>query len=408
MPILLMTILLSGLGFGLVLPSFLFFAENLGASPAIATTIIGMFAIGQFVATPFWGRMSDRFGRKPVLVISLAGQTLSYVLLAFTDSLLMMAAARLLTGLASGNLSVAMAYVTDVTPPEKRAGGMGMVGGAISLGFIIGPALGGLLGGTDAQSASLFLPGIVATAICGVTALAALLFLRESLPPERRSDAGDGPREGAFRAMGRVARRPVLAQLMLVGFMVYFGMALFETIFPLWSGARFGWGPREVGLVFTYLGFLIGIVQGLLVGRLVTRFGEGPLVAFGLACYPIGLLMMTEAPVWQLMMIGLTFTAGGGALFIATMNSLVSRQAAEQERGLVMGVFQSGSWMGRSIGPPVAGLLFGALGANSPLYTAAIVMLPALGLVFVIRARAARRRAAELAQAADKPDVAAQ
>jgi multidrug resistance protein len=393
MPILLTTILLSGLGFGLVLPSFLFFAENLGATPLVATTIIGTFAIGQFLATPIWGRLSDRFGRKPVLVISLIGQALSYAMLAFADNLWMMAVARSLNGLMSGNLSVAMAYVTDVTPMEKRAQGMGLVGGAISLGFIVGPALGGLLGGADAESATLFLPGIVATAVSLLTGVAGLIFLRESLPPEKRSHAGEGPKESGLQAARRVFRRPVLARMVIVGFTVYVGMALFETILPLWAGARFDWGPREVGFIFTYLGLLVGTVQGVLVGRLVPRFGEGPLVSFGLVCYPIGLLIMVFAPTWLVMMLGITFTAGGGALFITTMSSLVSHQAGEQERGLVMGVYQSGSWMGRSVGPPIAGLLFGSLGVNSPLIMAAVVMVPALFLVASVRARERQQRA---------------
>ncbi|MDJ0928735.1 MAG: MFS transporter [Gammaproteobacteria bacterium] len=391
MPILLSTILMSGLGFGLVLPSFLFVAENLGAPAWVATTIIGTFAIGQVISTPIWGRLSDRFGRKPILVISLAGQAASYVLLAFADTLWMMAIARTLNGLMSGNLSVAMAYVTDVTTPEKRAGSMGLVGGAISLGFIVGPAVGGVLGGADAESATLLLPGIVAAVVCAITSVGALLFLRESLSAEqRRHHAENSSQEGGLRAAGRLLQRPTLALMIMAGFLVYIGMALFETIFPLWSGARFGWGPREVGFIFTYLGLLVGTVQGVLVGRLVPRFGEGKLVTFGLACYPIGLLIMTQAPTWPVMMFGITFTAGGGALFITTMSSLVSHQAGEQERGLVMGVYQSGSWLGRSVGPPITGFLFGALGANAPLYAAALCMLPALAIVAVIRSRTSR------------------
>ena len=383
-----MTILLSGLGFGLVLPSFLFFAGNLGASPAVATTIIGLFSVGQFLASPVWGRMSDRFGRKPMLIFSLAGQTASYVLLAFADSLWMLALARGLNGLTAGNLPVAMAYVTDITPPEKRAGGLGLIGGAISLGFIVGPALGGILGGSDAETANLFWPAITASAICFLTCIAGIIFLRESLSPEQREKAATARKtESQWAATRRVMRQPALAMMVLAGFMVYTAMALFETIFPLWSGARFGWGPREVGLIFTYLGLLVGLVQGVLVGRLVPRVGEGRLVTIGLISYCAGLLIMTQAPTWPVMMFGITFTAGGGALFITTMSALVTHQAHADERGLVLGVYQSGSWMGRSIGPPISGLLFAGFGANSPLFTAAIVILPALALVALIRKR---------------------
>lgn len=397
MPVLLTTILLSGFGFGLVLPSFLFFATNLGAEPWQATLIIGTFSLGQFIATPIWGRLSDRVGRKPVLVVSLLGQALSYALLAFADNLWMMAIARSLNGLMAGNLPVAMAYVTDITPVEKRAQGMGLVGGAISLGFIVGPALGGLLGGADAATASLFLPGIFAASVCLATAVAGLLYLVESLPPDLRTQASGIARESGLQATLRVFRQPLLAKMVLVGFIVYIAMALFETIFPLWADARFDWGPREVGFIFTYLGTLVGTVQGVLVGRLVPVFGEGRLVSFGLVCYPVGLLIMIFAPSWHVMMAGITFTAGGGALFITTMSSLVSRQARAQDRGLVMGVYQSGSWCGRALGPPFAGLLFGALGANSPLWAAALVLVPALLLIATIRTRPGEPGAQEAA-----------
>jgi DHA1 family tetracycline resistance protein-like MFS transporter len=386
--------MLSGMGFGLVLPAFLFFAGNLGASPTIAATIIGTYSIGQFISTPIWGRMSDRFGRKPMLLLSMAGLTLSYLLLASAESLWVLALARAMNGLMSGNLAVAMAYVSDITPVEKRAQGMGYVGGSISLGFIVGPMIGGLLGGADAQSASLFLPGLAAASICAVTFIATL-FLKESLPPEKRVGARTDGKPGGFGAAKQVLRRPILARLVMLGFLVYFAMALFETIMPLWAQARFEWGPREVGYSFTYLGLVVAIVQGVLVGRLAPRFGETRLVMAGLGAYAFGLTVMTQVPVWPLMMFGITFTAGGGALVITSMSSLVSAQAAEDERGLVLGVFNSGSWMGRAGGPPVSGLLFEGVGVQAPLYAAAIIMFPCLLMVALIRARIHRRKAEE-------------
>jgi MFS family permease len=390
MPILLLTIVMSGLGFGLVLPGFLFFAENLGASPAVATMIVGTYAVGQFLANMLWGPLSDRYGRKPMLLISMAGSAASYLTLALAQDLWVLGVARALNGIMSGNLAVAMAYVADVTPVEKRAQGMGYVGGAISLGFIMGPALGGLLGGADAASASLLLPGLVAAATSVITAVGTILFLKESLPVERRRRSGSGPSQGALQAAKTVVSRPVLAQMVFVGFLVYFAMAQFETIFPLWSHARFAWGPREVGISFTYLGLLVGLTQGVLVGRLVPRFGEGRLVVTGLISYAIGLVIMIQAPSWQLMLFGITFTAMGGALFITTMSSMASKQAAEHERGLVLGVYQSGSWLGRAAGPPVSGLLFEHVSVNGPLVLAAFTMLPCLSLVAVILARVRR------------------
>jgi DHA1 family tetracycline resistance protein-like MFS transporter len=394
MPILLVTIMLSGMGFGLVLPSFLFFAENLGASPTVAATIIGTYSIGQFISTPIWGRMSDRYGRKPMLLLSMAGLTLSYLLLASAESLWVLALARTMNGLMSGNLAVAMAYVSDITPVEKRAQGMGYVGGSISLGFIVGPMIGGLLGGADAESASLFLPGLAAVTICAVTFFATL-FLKESLAPEKRAKSATEDKSGGLVAAKQVFARPILFRLVLLGFMVYFAMALFETIMPLWAQARFEWGPREVGYSFTYLGLVVAIVQGVLVGRLAPRFGETRLIMAGLSAYAFGLMVMTQVPVWQMMMFGITFTAGGGALVVTSLSSLVSAQAAEDERGLVLGVFNSGSWMGRAGGPPVSGLLFEGIGVQAPLYAAAVIMFPCLAMVALIRRHIQRKKSEE-------------
>lgn len=391
MPILFLTVLLSGLGFGLVLPGFLFFAENLGASPALATAIIATYSLGQFIATPVWGRASDRYGRKPVLVITMAGAVLSYLLLAYATNLWVLAVARFLNGIMAGNLAVAMAYASDATPPERRAQGMGRVGGAISLGFIIGPALGGALGGADAASATLRLPGLVAAGVCAFTLVATLALLRESLPAAKRQSAERLKSEpGLLGSFAQVARRPVLGRLVAVAFAVSLAMGVFETIFPLWSNARFGWGPREVGWSFTYLGLLVAIVQGLLVGLLVPRFGEHRLVITGLCAYVAGLLIMTQAPAWPLMMAGITFTAAGGALYTTTIASLVSQQASADERGLVLGVFQSAAWLARTLGPPGGGLLFSSLGTNAPLLAGAAMILPCIFAVSLTLARAER------------------
>jgi MFS family permease len=379
MPILLATIVMSGLGFGLLLPGFLFVAERLGASPTMATTILAMYSVGQFVSTPVWGRLSDRYGRKPVLVGTMFGQVIANLLIAFSADLWMLALGRGLSGLMAG-LAPALAYVADVTPPEKRAQGMGSVGAAMSTGFMVGPALGGLMGGADAGSATLLWPGLLAGGIALLTAIGGLLFLKESLPAEKRA-VPHGPSRDGRRAALNVLRRPALAQFVVLGLLVYTAMAMFETIFPLWSNRQFAWGPREVGISFTYLSLVVGVSQGLLVGRLVPVLGESKIVLSALIAYAIGLVLMTQAPTWPLMMIGITLTAGGGAFFVTTMSSLVSRQADPGEQGLVLGTYQSASWLGRCIGPPISGLLFKHWGLHSPLLAAALLMLPCLAVL---------------------------
>ncbi len=283
MPVLLVTILLSGMGFGLILPGFPFVAEKLGVPHWAGPMVLGLYAIGQFIATPFWGRYSDRFGRRPLLIGSIAGGMVGHLICAFAPDPWTLSFGRLLTGLMGGNIPVAMAYASDISPPEQRAKTLGIVGASLSLGFIVGPLVGGLLGGKDAASATLLWPGLAAALVCLLAITGAFFLLKESLPPEKRAVARPaGDTGGGFAAFRQVVQRPVLGQLLTVGFLAYLAMAAFETNFPFWAGDRFGWGPREIGLSFTYLAMLVVTTQGLLVGPLVKRFGEKLLLIAGL------------------------------------------------------------------------------------------------------------------------------
>lgn len=391
MPILLLTILLSGMGFGLILPGFPFVAEKLGVPHWAGPMMLGLYAIGQFIATPFWGRYSDRFGRRPMLLGSIAGGMVGHLICAFAPDPYILAAGRLLTGLMGGNVAVAMAYAADISPPDQRAKTLGRVGAALSLGFIVGPMVGGLLGGADAASATLLWPGLAAASVCFMALCGAFFFLRESLPPEKRAGANKLS-DPAAQPVGfrQVLKRPVLGSLLAVGFLAYLAMAAFETNFPFWAGDRFGWGPREIGLSFTYLAVLVVTTQGLLVGPLVKRFGEKRLLIGGLASYVIGLLVMTQSLFWGLMLFGITFTTTGSALYMATVNSLVSKQAGESEQGLVLGTFNTASWFGRALGPGIIALLgVAGLGRDAPLFAAALILLPCIAIVRGLRSRAA-------------------
>ena len=391
MPILLLTILLSGMGFGLILPGFPFVAEKLGVPHWAGPMMLGLYAIGQFIATPFWGRYSDRFGRRPMLLGSIAGGMVGHLICAFAPDPYILAAGRLLTGLMGGNVAVAMADAADISPPDQRAKTLGRVGAALSLGFIVGPMVGGLLGGADAASATLLWPGLAAASVCFMALCGAFFFLRESLPPEKRAGANKLS-DPAAQPVGfrQVLKRPVLGSLLAVGFLAYLAMAAFETNFPFWAGDRFGWGPREIGLSFTYLAVLVVTTQGLLVGPLVKRFGEKRLLIGGLASYVIGLLVMTQSLFWGLMLFGITFTTTGSALYMATVNSLVSKQAGESEQGLVLGTFNTASWFGRALGPGIIALLgVAGLGRDAPLFAAALILLPCIAIVRGLRSRAA-------------------
>ncbi len=406
MAILFLVIMFSGMGFGLVLPPFMFVATQLGASEMLAGFIVSSFAMGQFFATPVWGKLSDKHGRKPILIITMFGSALAYLIMALADysgSLWMLLAGRFATGLMAGNFAAATAYVTDITPPEKRAQGMGMVGGAVSLGFMAGPALGGLLSGDTVETASLFWPSVAAAGISIFTMFAILFFLKESLPPEQRhlgKHADDSKPRPPLPSFREILSRPLLAQMVLMGFLVFFATTNFETIFPLWADAGFGWGPRQVGFMFMYLGFMVMVTQMFITGKLVPILGEGKVLLLAVGSYIFGLLFMTSVPFmtepasWQMMLLGITFTSVGGAMFNTASTTWVSKQAGDHERGAVLGLFQSAGWLGRSIGPTVSGFFFMTLGANAPLYAAACFMLPVLVIITVIRRRHAAEEAA--------------
>jgi len=414
MPILFCVIVFSSMGFGLVLPPFVFVAKNLGATEMLAGFIVSSFAMGQFLATPIWGKLSDKHGRKPILILSMAGSTVAYALMAWadwSDSLWMLLGSRFLTGLMAGNFAAATAYVADITPPEKRAQGMGMVGGAVSIGFMSGPAIGGLLSGNTAATASLFGPSVAAASMSLLTLFAIVFFLRESLSPEQRAHAAEQRAlmsQAGKGSFAHILSRPVLAQMVLMGFLVFFAMTNFETTFPFWAQAGFDWGPKQVGFCFMYLGFIVMLTQMFITGRLVPLFGEGRLLMTAVCSYVFGLVWMATVPfsvppealtvvlslgpisltnAELLMLFGITFTAFGGAMFNTASTSWVSKQAGEHERGAVLGLFQSAGWLGRSVGPTVSGFLFMTYGPNTPLFAGAMLMLPVFVIVMYIRHR---------------------
>ena len=378
---------LSTVGFGLVLPTFLFYAQNLGATTAIATVIIATYSMGQFIATPLWGRLSDRIGRKPVLLISIFCQSICFMALALAPNLWMLALARFMGGIVSGNISTAMAYVSDSTNEEKRAKWLGYIGASVSIGFMTGPAIGGLLGGQDASSANLFYPGIVAASIAFMTGIIAIFFLKESLKPEHRNP-NTNKKSSLLKNWGLVFKKPVLTEIVLLGFLMMFVTGTFETIFPLWTEARFYWGPMQVGYSMTYIGLTVTLVQVFVVGRVVPLLGEVNVIRLAFIGYAIGLFIMAQAPSWVVMMVGLTFSASSGATFGTAASSFVSKVAGDNEKGFVLGVYQSCGWLGRISGPLAVGVVFSAISVNAPLYLGILVLIPCIIIISMVAKKA--------------------
>ncbi|MGA8754854.1 MAG: MFS transporter [Stellaceae bacterium] len=377
MPILFLIVLIDLIGFGLVIPLLPFYAVRYGGTAPEVTWLLATYSLMQLVAAPLWGRLSDRIGRRPVLMASMAASALAYVWLGAADALWMLFAARALAGACAGNIAAAQAYIADITKPEERAHGMGMIGAAFGLGFIFGPALGGFLAGNNPATANLETPAWVAAGLSFVALCGVLFVLRESHPHERRGLAQPQRRIGLI--LGSL-RRPVLSRLIVIFFLVILAFAAMESIFALWALRQLDWGPETVGYVFAYLGLLSAIMQGGLTRRLTKRYGEEKLLLAGLVLLAIGLVIVPFAR--GLAVLGAAFAALaiGLGLVQPALNSLISRRAGDGEQGQVLGVTQSVGSLARVIGPPLAGYLFADVGRGSPFLGGAVIVVLAFFL----------------------------
>ena len=385
MAVLFLVVFVDLVGFGLLIPLLPFYVQRTGADPAIITTVLGLYSLAQVIAAPMWGRLSDRFGRKPILAATCVGLGLSYVVLAFADSLALVAASRIIGGLAAGNIAAAQAYVSDVTSPDARAKGMGILGAAFGLGFIVGPTVGGLLAGSDVAGADYRSPALAAMTMSFAAALGVLLFLKESLPPEARRTL---EKRATWRDKAAAAfQRRTLLMLAAAGFLVVTAWAQFETTFGLSVNASFAYGPREIGLIFGFIGAVHVVVQGLLMGRLARRFGEQRLALTAVALFIAGYVAIAASTDLLSLLLACTALAFASSLFNPAVASLVSQEAAGNERGAVMGAYQAASALGRVAGPGFSGLLFAA-GPALPYLAAAALAGPALVLLALCRRRA--------------------
>jgi DHA1 family tetracycline resistance protein-like MFS transporter len=388
MPTLFLIVLVDLIGFGLVIPLLPFYALRFAASPQEVTVLLAVYSLMQLFAAPFWGRLSDRVGRRPVLIVSMAASVLAYLWIGAAGALWMLFAARALAGACAGNIAAAQAYIADVSKPEDRAKGMGLIGAAFGLGFIVGPALGGVLAGNhpliaDVETPAWVAAGLSFAALCGV-----LFLLRESLPPERR--AGRQTTRSRVAAILDVLGRPTLSRLILIFFLVILAFAAMESTFALWAIGQFDWGPRQVGYVFSYVGILSAVLQGGLIGRLAGLFGEERLLFCGLALIGGGLLAMPFARDLALLGGAVSALALGMGLTQPSMTSLISRRAGGEEQGEVLGVSQSAGSLARVLGPAAAGVLFGDFGRNAAFFWGAALIAAALLLVLrLIRSRGA-------------------
>ncbi|MEZ5995575.1 MAG: MFS transporter [Hyphomonadaceae bacterium] len=367
-------VLIGMTGFGVFLPIFPFLALEVGATPTATTIAMGAYSLGQLISSPLWGRLSDRVGRKPILIIGLVGGVLSYLWIARAGSVEELGAARLFGGLMAGNIGAAFAAAADLADDKTRARNMGLLGAAVGFGFIAGPALGALLIGHAPSREGFALVCTASAALAGLAGVTALLLFRETLPPEARR----GKDEAGTPRFALLASRPALARFVAVMFLMVAAQALMETTFGLWADVEFHWGPREVGWTLAALGAGAVLLQGGGAGAASRKLGERMTLLIGLTLFAAGFggLAVTHVP--ATMAASLTALVIGIGLATPALNSLIAGQADEQERGAVMGLSQSASALGRVAGPLFAGALFDTFSHATPFVIAAVLILCAL------------------------------
>jgi MFS transporter, DHA1 family, tetracycline resistance protein len=368
-------------GFGIVIPLLPLYAEHYRPAPWVFGLLMAAYSAMQFVFSPILGRVSDRVGRRPVLLISLTGSVIGFVMFALADSLLWLFASRLLAGIAGGNIATAQAVIADTTKPEDRARGMGLIGAAFGLGFIAGPALAGVLAPIGSAA-----PGWAA-AVCSAVAFAmTLLYLPETRPvgiAATRSIPTSGVARLAF-----AWRHPELAPLMLIGFTVVTGFAAFEVTFAQFLHDRLALPHSGVSFLFVYIGVLAAIVQGVLVGRATRWLGERRLVIGGLALGAVGLLLLASAHRMVVVLAVLPALSLGIGMVMPSLSSLVSRSADADQQGMALGAFQGISSLARVAGPFAAEVALGKWGVAAPQVGAAVLAAAAAaGAASVLRTR---------------------
>lgn len=371
------------IGFGIIQPLFPLYADRLGASPEIVTLTIAGYSIGQFITAPLWGRLSDAYGRRPILLISFVGVIGTYILLGLAESVETLFVARCAAGLFAGSISASYAYMTDITSEADRARGMALLGAAFGLGLIFGPAIGGGIASANFGQATFLITALVAGGMSLLASLGVYFFLPESLP---LSDLQPMKRWLPKLKMPNldVARaRPVLSLLIVLYILIMMSITLSTSILTLWVAYELDYGAQEVGYLFAYVGVVSVATQLLAVNRLTRLLGEWRLVQAGMVSMALGLLLMGLVDDAVLLAPALTFMTFGSGICNPALTSLVSKEATADERGVLLGIYQSAGSFGRIMGPLISGVLFAQVAMIAPFMFAAIVLLPGLVMAVV-------------------------
>jgi DHA1 family tetracycline resistance protein-like MFS transporter len=410
--IIFVTVFIDLLGFGIIIPLLPFYAEAYGADALTVGLLSTSYSLMQFVFAPVWGRWSDRIGRRPIILVGLLGSCLSYFALAVAGSLTLIFAARVIGGIAGANIPTAQAYIADVTKPENRARGMGLIGAAFGLGFIFGPALGGIL-----SQWGIHVPFVFAAVLCFANAVLLYFTLPETVTPDHpaKHRAAGGR---SFRHVLNSFKQPRLAFVLVIYFLFIVAFSIMTTSFSLYTMFRFGYDATHTGYLFAYVGLIAVIIQGGLIGRLVKRFGELPLVIFGALCFAISLFAVPfvgpAAGGLAALLVGGGVFSMGNSLATPALTSLASKSVGAGEQGVVLGVTQSVASLARAVGPFLAAVLINSSVAHTgadgiphymsdrslfvTFWSAAAIMLIAFLLAFYYSTSLSRRATLQTGQ----------
>ncbi len=369
--ILFFTMIVVMLGFGMIIPILPFYVKSMGASGSALGALMATYGVLQFIFAPIWGSLSDRIGRKPVLMLGVLGNALAQLLFGLSTQLWMLFAARALAGiLSSATLPTAMAYISDSTSVEKRSGGMGVVGAAMGLGMVIGPGLGGVLS-TQSLSFPFFLAG-------GLSLLAlGLIFLILPESPRDRSAEQHAVHGPQLNVLWQAFTGP-LGVLFLMSFLLSFGLTNFESIFGLYAADRYQYTSTQVGMVLTVIGLISAFMQGAMTGPATHRFGEVAIIRAALVGTAVGFLLMTQAKNTLQLLPAVTFFVFSNAMLNPTVASLLSKRTSTGQ-GMTLGVNNSFLSLGRIVGPLWAGNIYEA-SLNAPYVTGALIMFLGLAI----------------------------
>lgn len=364
------------LGFSLIIPLLPYYAQTFNASDTTIGLLLTSYAAAQLIGAPILGRASDRFGRRPILLISIFGTFLGFLLFGFADSLTMLFASRILQGITGGNLSVAQAYITDVTDAKSRNRGLGMIGAAFGLGFIIGPALGGIL-----SNISYSVPAFTASGLSFINLLLILFWLPESLTIEKRAQRTQRRPAFSFSALLQAVKHPLTGPLLITRFLYSLAFVILQSIFSLFALRHFNMSVVATGLVLTYVGVVSVVTQAWLVGKLSQRFKDTILIESGLLLLAVGLLIWAFAPNVPVLVFSVTPIAFAGGLLNTIVPSALTKMVAPQEVGGLLGLATSIESSTRVISPLLGGFLLEKISYWAPGTLGALLLFIAFAYV---------------------------